>query len=70
VCRKCGISRPTLRKWLKRYVDEGMLGLEDSSRCPKNNLTREAFEYQGKLILNLRLNRKLGVLAFGVGILL
>ena len=22
-CRKCGISRPTLRKWLKRYEEKG-----------------------------------------------
>jgi transposase-like protein len=24
VCRRCGISRPTLRKWSKRYKELGM----------------------------------------------
>jgi transposase InsO family protein len=61
VCRKCGISRPTLRKWLKRYANEGISGLEDQSHLPKGNLTRKVFKNQEKLILDLRLNRKLGV---------
>ena len=28
VCRRCGISRPTLRKWLHRYRSQGLEGLE------------------------------------------
>ena len=24
VCRRCGISRPTLRKWLRGHVDEAL----------------------------------------------
>jgi transposase-like protein len=28
VCRRCGISRPTLRKWWHRYQAEGEVGLE------------------------------------------
>ncbi|MEM1043877.1 MAG: helix-turn-helix domain-containing protein, partial [Bacteroidota bacterium] len=27
VCRRCGISRPTLRKWWTRYQAEGEAGL-------------------------------------------
>ncbi|MGZ5802025.1 MAG: helix-turn-helix domain-containing protein, partial [Burkholderiaceae bacterium] len=27
VCLKCGISRPTLRKWWKRYQQQGIFGL-------------------------------------------
>jgi len=23
-CRRCGISRPTLRKWWRRYQEEGI----------------------------------------------
>ena len=30
VCRRCGISRPTLRKWLKRYKEGGISALQDS----------------------------------------
>ena len=32
VCRRCGISRPTLRKWWRRYQGEGEAGLHDRSR--------------------------------------
>jgi transposase len=46
---------------LKRYANEGISGLEDLSRRPKNNLTRKVFEYQEKLILDLCINRTLGV---------
>ncbi|MCW8883891.1 MAG: helix-turn-helix domain-containing protein, partial [Motiliproteus sp.] len=27
VCRRCGISRPTLRKWWRRYQADGEEGL-------------------------------------------
>lgn len=33
-CRRCGISRPTLRKWLRRYEAEGHAGLHSRSRRP------------------------------------
>ena len=32
VCRRFGISRPTLRKWLRRYEAEGEVGLRALSR--------------------------------------
>lgn len=35
VCRRCGISRPTLRKWVKRFQQHSAAGLEDQSRRPK-----------------------------------
>ena len=34
VCRRCGISRPTLRKWWKRYSEQGINGLSSQSKCP------------------------------------
>lgn len=34
-CRRFGISRSTLYKWVKRYIKRGPLGLEDLSRAPK-----------------------------------
>jgi len=38
---KYGVSRKTIYKWLKRYEDEGIAGLEDKSRASHNhpNLT-------------------------------
>ena len=38
VCRRCGISRPTLRKWWRRYQALGMAGLEEQSRRPHSSL--------------------------------
>ena len=35
VCRRCGISRPTLREWWRRYQAEGIVGLEERSRRPR-----------------------------------
>lgn len=32
--RQCGISRNTVRKWLRRFFEEGETGLKDCSRCP------------------------------------
>ena len=34
-CRRFGISRPTLRKWHKRFENQGIAGLADKSRRPK-----------------------------------
>ncbi|MCF8069139.1 MAG: helix-turn-helix domain-containing protein [Desulfobacterales bacterium] len=34
VCRRCGISRPTLRKWSKRYKELGIKGLNSHSWRP------------------------------------
>lgn len=28
-CLRCGISRPTLRKWWKRYLEKGEEGLTE-----------------------------------------
>ena len=61
VCRRCGISAPTLRKWVRRYAAEGEAGLEDRSRRPKTSPQRRVFAEQERLILELRRSRKLGI---------
>ena len=38
-CRRFGISRSTLYKWVKRYIEKGPLGLEDLSRAPRRRRT-------------------------------
>ncbi len=60
VCLKCGISRPTLRKWLKRYEALGIEGLEEQSRRPKTSPSKKLFAEQEVLILRLRRERSLG----------
>ena len=37
LCRELGISRKTGYKWLKRYREEGLNGLEDQSRRPRDS---------------------------------
>ena len=60
VCRRCGISRPTLRKWVRRYQEAGIEGLEDQSRRPKTCTPKKVFAQQKQWILKLRRTRKLG----------
>ncbi|MBV8887290.1 MAG: helix-turn-helix domain-containing protein [Chroococcidiopsidaceae cyanobacterium CP_BM_RX_35] len=60
VCRRCGISRPTLRKWIRRYEQLGLEGLKDQSRRPKSCAPKKVLEQQKAWILELRAKRKLG----------
>lgn len=61
VCRRCGISRPTLRKWWRRYQADGEAGLVDHSRRPHRLAAQKVFADQETLILSLRRERKLGI---------
>lgn len=61
VCRRFGISRPTLRKWLRRYDADGAAGLTELSRRPDNSPARKVSETEDKLIVRLRRERRLGV---------
>lgn len=59
VCLRCGISRPTLRKWIKRYKELGIDGLNEHSRRPHKIHTQITLEDEQR-VLDLRDNRKLG----------
>lgn len=59
-CFRCGLSRPTLRKWWKRYQDEGIEGLKSRSRRPTSSPMRKAHDSEKEAILSLRSKRKLG----------
>jgi transposase InsO family protein len=60
VCRRCGISRPTLRKWAKRYAAQGQDGLHSKSRRPRTSPRSRVGDRERELILDLRTRRKLG----------
>ena len=60
VCRRCGISRPTLRKWWIRYQDAGIAGLESQSRRPHNSPATKVGTQEERLVLKLRRKRNLG----------
>lgn len=50
VCKKFGISRPTLDKWLKRYYADGLKGLEDSASTPKTSPNRTPQDIKEKVL--------------------
>ena len=54
VFRRCGISRPTLRKWWKRYQVQSIDGLKSQSRRPHSSPSGKIGPDHEKLILELR----------------
>ena len=68
LCREYGVSRKTGHKWLARYEEEGVRGLEDMSRRPKQTPLAVSGDVVA-LIVELRLahptwgSKKLEVLA-------
>ena len=54
VCLKCGISRPTLRKWVSRYRTHGLDGLASKSRRPKTSPAARISERERGWITELR----------------
>jgi len=60
VCRRCGVSRPTLRKWWNRYKSEGIEGLHNRSRARILPQTGKVTEKIKSLILEMRSKRNLG----------
>lgn len=60
VCRRCGISRPTLRKWLRRYQADGLVGLSSKSRRPNSSPNRKVSADHESWILELCRKRNLG----------
>ena len=59
-CRRCGISRPTLRKWSRRYQAQGEAGLCSQSCRPISSPLKKVDGQTEALILGLRKKRKLG----------
>jgi DNA-binding GntR family transcriptional regulator/transposase len=61
VCTSFGISRPTFRKWLRRFQAQGPQGLDEPSRKPVSSPNRKVFAREEGLILSLRREGRLGV---------
>ena len=53
VCRRCGISRPTLRKWYRRYKQLGIDGLEDLNKKPKHSPNLKVIAELEALVLDV-----------------
>ena len=54
VCNRCGISRPTLRKWWRRYLSSGGQGLRALSRRPHRSPNSKVTAELKRTILQLR----------------
>ena len=59
-CRRCGVSRPTLRKWRRRFQENGEAGLRSHSRRRKALPAPRLTAPQEQTLLGLRRQRKLG----------
>jgi transposase InsO family protein len=59
-CRRCGISRPTLRKWWRRYQQSGEAGLVSLSRRRHHLPPSKVKSTDTEAVLALRTQRKLG----------
>ena len=57
VCRCCGISRPTLRNWRRRYQAQGIDGLKSQSRRPHSSPVAKIGPDHVELIGELRERR-------------
>ncbi len=60
VCRRCGVSRPTLRKWWHRFTEHGPNGLRSKSRRPLRSPAARVQPQHEQWILELRRERNLG----------
>ena len=61
VCLKCGISRPTLRKWLRRFNNQGIEGLKEENRRPHSTPKLKVTPEIESIILTIRKERNCGV---------
>jgi len=59
-CRRCGISRPTLRKWVRKFDAKGEAGLASTSTRPSRSPNRRIDEAVREIILELRRTKKIG----------
>jgi putative transposase len=56
LCLEFGISRKTGHKWIRRHGENGMAGLEDRSRAPKNAAGRTADDVERLIVCERRLH--------------
>lgn len=54
VCLWCGISRPTLRKWVRQFQENGLDGLRTESKRPKSSPPAKLADKQREWIRELR----------------
>lgn len=60
ICSKYSVSRKTYYKWKNRYLVQGIDGLKDRSRRPRNTRERKLTPDLEQIILALRLNNRFG----------
>lgn len=58
LCQQYGISRKTGYKWVQRYEQQGMEGLDERSRCPHQSPLRTPYAIR-QAIIELRTQRRI-----------
>jgi transposase len=48
--RECRVTRNTVRKWLRRYQENGIEGLSDLSRAPHSRPNKISEELENRII--------------------
>jgi transposase-like protein len=59
VCRRCGISKPTFRPWVRGYHKDGISGLHSKSKRPAKTPEKKVTPQSEQWVLALR-QRRLG----------
>jgi transposase-like protein len=56
ICRRCGISKPTLRLWVGRHKKDGIEGLRSKSKRPAKTPEKKVTPQIEQWVLNLLRN--------------
>jgi len=51
LCRHFDITRPTVYKWIKRFKEKDLQGLEELERRPSNHPNKTAPEIEERIVL-------------------
>ena len=54
LCRQFGITRPTGYRWWRRYLEQGVAGIEERSRRPQHSPRRTAAELEQFVVVERR----------------
>lgn len=66
---RCGVARSTMHRWIKRYNEEGEIGLSDKSKRPKMLSNTKVSSEIKVLILDIRSKKKWGAQRISIHLL-
>ena len=60
LCRHFDISRPTAYKWIKRYEEKGLIGLEELDRNPHNHPLKTPQDIEERIVFYRKKHKRWG----------